>query len=150
MYGACGGRAGALTGHGAQLPRTLLRCLCWSGSAHSSFGLECQRILPLLLLFYTLSPSFPSPSPHPLLLLLPLQPEDSLSLFPEGPLPLPELEIPTASSIWLLSTSVAKVFSSSRSADAMDRSGIRVRRDERFPRAEAAVTSPRAKAWQPM
>ena len=59
-------------------------------------------------------------------------------------------EVLTTSSMSLFPTSVANVFSSPMSADAIGRSGSRSRRDGRFSRTEAATTCPRTKAWQPM
>ena len=48
----------------------------------------------------------------------------------------------------LLLATVVTVFNSSRSAEAMGRSGSRSRRDVKFPRAGTVTTRPKNKAWQ--
>ena len=119
----------------------------------------CQRILPLFSLSNTPAPT-PPLSPLPLSLPSPTPcPPPAPASTKRVPIPLPwgssfaaraAHELPTASSIWVFLASVATIFSSSMSADARGRSGSRSRRDGRFPRAEAAMTRPRTRAWQPI
>ena len=97
--------------------------------------------------------TLPPLPPAPLLLLLTLRSAESLPLSLEGSLPSPGL--PTNCYLhpifdFCLLATVTTVFSSSRSACAMGRSGSCLRRGGRFPRAEAATTIPRTRAWQPM
>ena len=157
-YGGRGERISTWIGHGAQPSRTHFGCFGWSGSAHSPLRTELPTDPPLV--FVNLHPLKPPlshlslPTSPPVRPGLPSAPTLTSKVY--VPISLRSSSaaraiyvVPTAYSSWLLLT-VAAVFSPSKSADAIGRSGSRLRRDGRSPLVETATTRPSTKACQLM